>query len=153
MSLKKLLLINITMILFSWLSLAFFGKRNIKKFLPASIFIFILEAFNAQIGKKRKWWVNYNNPKSYFSGEFPMNIGPFLVGTMWILKKSFGDFKKFILINASLNAFFAFVLAKVTEKLKVVKLVRLNEFQFFLFMFYKAFLLYGFQYLFERNKA
>lgn len=32
------------------------------------------------------------------------------------------------------------------------RLVRLNEYQFFLRIFYKAFLLYGFQYLFENKK-
>ena len=51
-----------------------------------------------------------------------------------------------------LHAFFAFILIRITEKLKVVKLVRLNEFQFFLYFFYKAFFLYGFQYIIENKK-
>lgn len=153
MSLKTQWIVNIAMILLSWLSLPFFGQRNIKRFLPASILIVILEAINVQIGKKRKWWVFYNKPKSYLSGEFPFNIGPFFVGSMWILKWTYGNFKKFLLLNASVNALFAFVLIRLMEKLKVAKLVRLNQFQFFLYFFYKAFILYGIQKLVENKNC
>ncbi len=149
MSLKNQWLINIVMILLSWLSIPFVGRNSIKRFLPASILIFIFEVLNVQFGKKRKWWVFYNNPKSYASGEFPMDIGPFFVGTLWILKLTYCNFKKFIILNASINAFFAFVLTRLTEKLKVAKLVKLNQFQFFLYLFYKAIFLYGFQYLID----
>ena len=140
------------MVLLSWLSLSFFGWRNIKRYLPASVLVVILEALNVQVGKKRKWWVFFNKPNSYISGEFPFNIGPFLVGSMWILKWTYGNFKQFILLNATVNAFFAFILVRLTEKLKVLKLVRLNNIQFFLYFFYKAFFLYGFQYIIERKR-
>jgi hypothetical protein len=93
MSLKYQWLINIAMVLLSWLSLSFFGRRNIKRFLPASILVVFLEALNVQVGKRQKWWVFYNKPKSYISGELPFNIGPFLVGSMWILKWTYGNFK------------------------------------------------------------
>ena len=54
MSLKNQWLMNIAMVLLSWLSLFFIGKRNIKRFLPASVLVVILEALNVQIGKKTK---------------------------------------------------------------------------------------------------
>lgn len=152
MSLKNQWIVNITMVLLSWLSLSFFGWRNIKRFFPASILVVLLEGLNVQVGKRKKWWVFYNNPRSYISGEFPFNIGPFLVGSMWILKWTYGKFKLFLLLNAIINAFFAFILIRVMEKLKVAKLVRFNEFQFFLYFFYKAFFLYGFQYIFDNKK-
>jgi hypothetical protein len=72
MSLKYQWLINIAMVLLSWLSLSFFGRRNIKRFLPASILVVFLEALNVQVGKRQKWWVFYNKPKSYISGELPL---------------------------------------------------------------------------------
>ena len=43
MSLKNQWLMNIAMVLLSWLSLFFIGKRNIKRFLPASVLIFFVE--------------------------------------------------------------------------------------------------------------
>ncbi|WP_227939524.1 hypothetical protein [Alkalihalobacillus deserti] len=152
MSLKNQWLINIAMVLLSWLSLSFLGRRNIKRFLPASILVVFLEALNVQVGKRQKWWTFYNKPKSYISGELPFNIGPFLVGSMWILKWTYGNFKQFLLLNAIINAFFAFILVRVMEKLKVAKLVRLNNFEFFLYFFYKAPLLYGFQYIINKKK-
>jgi hypothetical protein len=152
MSLKNQWLINIAMIILPWLTLPFLGVRNIKKFLPASILIVVLEAINVQLGKKKKWWVFYNKPKSYIANEFPFNIGPFFVGSMWILKWTYGNFKQFIMLNATVDAFFAFIIVRLTEKLKVAKLVRLNNFQFFLYFFYKAFFLYGFQYIFDNKE-
>ncbi|WP_378931219.1 hypothetical protein [Metabacillus herbersteinensis] len=83
---KNQWLINITMVLLSWLSLSFLGRRNIKRFLPASVLVVFLEALNVQVGKKLKWWTFYNKPNSYITGELPFNLGPFLVGSMWILK-------------------------------------------------------------------
>jgi hypothetical protein len=59
MSLKKQWLINVVMILLAWSTIPFLGVSNIKRYLPASILIVILEGLNVQIGKKRKWWVFY----------------------------------------------------------------------------------------------
>ena len=97
------------MVLLSWLSLCFFGqKRHIKRFLPASVLIFFVEALNVQFAKKRKWWVFYNKPKSYVSGELPFNIGPFSALSMWVLKGSYGNFKRFLLLNAIFHSFLRF---------------------------------------------
>ncbi|MED3971726.1 hypothetical protein P4658_29195 [Priestia megaterium] len=153
MPLKKQWFINIAMIFLTWSSLPFLGKRNIKRFLPASILIVLIEGIHVQFGKKRKWWIFYNKPKSYLTGEFPFNIGPHLVGSMWILKWTYGNFKAFILLNAVVDAIFTFPLIHFLKKLKVVRLVRFSNLEFFFYIFYKAFLLYGFQYLFEtKNK-
>jgi hypothetical protein len=108
MSLKNQWGMNIAMILISWLSLALLGGRNFKRFFPASLLIIFLEALSAWIGKKRKWWVFYNKPNSFISGELPYNIGPFFVTSMWILKWSYGNFKRYLLLNAAVDAFFAF---------------------------------------------
>ncbi|MFC4323105.1 hypothetical protein [Litchfieldia salsa] len=152
MSINKQWTINIVMIVLSWISLLFMGSKSMKRFLPASIFIVVFEALNVQIGKKRKWWIFYKKPNSYFSGEFPFNIGPFFAGTIWILKLTYGNFKRFLMLNAIVDGFFAFVIPKWLEKLKVGKLVRLNHFQFFLYMFYKAYILYGFQKMIENSR-
>lgn len=93
------------------------------------------------------------------SGDFkqkggfnPFNIGPFFVTSRWMLKWSYGNFKRFLLLNAAVDAFFAFAVIKIIEKLEVVKLVRLNPFQFFLHFFYKALVLYGIQFVIENKK-
>ncbi|QIZ08715.1 hypothetical protein HFZ78_20075 [Priestia megaterium] len=151
MSNKNQWLLNVPMVLLVWLTLPFLGLHNIKKFLPASIFIVIIENLFAQIGKKRKWWVFYKkNP--YISVALPFYIGPFLVGSMWILKWTYGNFKRFISLNAIVDGMFTILMMGLLKKLKIVTLVRFNKIQFFLYMFLKSFLLYGFQYLIEKRK-
>ncbi|MFK9093792.1 hypothetical protein [Bacillus salipaludis] len=152
MSIKKQWLLNIVMILLSWLTIPLLGWRNIKRFLPASILAVLICCLDAQIGKKRKWWSFYNNPKSLIQNEFPFLIGPMLTMSLWTLKWAYGNFKKFIMLNAIGEAIFVSPLTRLFTKLKLYKLVQFNEFQFFLYFFYKAFFLYGFQYLFEKYK-
>ena len=151
MTLKNQWLLNILMVVLSWLSLLFIGTRNIKRFFPATLIIGIIEIMNARIGKKRKWWVFYNKPNSYLFSELPFNTGPFICISLWTLKLAYGNFKKFILLNAIVHAFFSFPYTIFAKKVRYYSLVRFNNFQFFLYFFSKAFLLYGFQYLFENR--
>jgi hypothetical protein len=58
-------LVNVAMVLITWLTIPLLGSRNIKRFLPASILIVVIDGISIQIGKKLKWWVFYNKPKSY----------------------------------------------------------------------------------------
>jgi len=152
MSNKNQWLLNVPMILLVWLTLPFLGVRNIKKFLPASIFIVIVEILLAQIGKERKWWVFYNK-NSFISVALPFYIGPFLIGSMWILKWTYGNFKRFLSFNAIVDGMFTILMMGLLKKLKLVTLVRFNKIQFFLYLFLKSFLLYGFQYLIEKRNA
>ena len=142
---------NIAMIVLPWLSVLFLGKRNIKRFFPAALITIIFEMMNAKVGQKRKWWVFNDKPKSFIRNELPFSLGPFLPGSMWILKFTYGNLKKFLLLNAIVDSFFAFILTKFLEKAKIARLGSLNEFQFFLYLFYKVFLLYIAQYLVENK--
>ncbi|MEH7590739.1 hypothetical protein V7247_28795, partial [Priestia megaterium] len=93
-----------------------------------------------------------NKPHSFIYNEFPFLIGPMLAVALWSLKWTYGNFKKFIILNALFQLFFAFLAKTLFVKIKLFKLVRFNAFQFFLYFFYKAFLLYGFQYIFESKR-
>ncbi|MFC0274593.1 hypothetical protein ACFFIX_25015 [Metabacillus herbersteinensis] len=149
---KRHLAFNIAMIVFPWLSVLFLGKRNIKRFFPAALITIIFEMMNAKVGQKRKWWVFYDNRKSFISNELPFSVGPFIPGSMWILKFTYGNLKNFLLLNAAVDGFFAFILTKFLEKVKIARLGRLNEFQFFIYLFYKVVLLYSAQYFVENKR-
>ncbi|WP_026582888.1 hypothetical protein [Bacillus sp. J33] len=155
MPLKQQYLLNVIMVLLAWLTVPLLGVNSIKRFFPASILIVLLEGIHVQFGKKRKWWVFYNKPKSYLTGEFPFNIGPHLIGSMWILKWTYGKFPQFLLLNAVIDFIFTFFIPALLKKLKVVSLKRMNNWQFFIYIFFKAPILYGLQYIFEefKNKA
>ncbi|WP_078412685.1 hypothetical protein [Priestia abyssalis] len=152
MSLKNQWLLNSAMILLSWLTLPLLGRRTIKRFLPSSILAILLCFIDVPIGKKRRWWSFYNKPRSFIQNEFPFLLGPMLAVSLWTLNWTYGNFKKFIILNALFEATFVSPITQLFTKLKLYKLVKLNEFQFFLYFFYKAFFLYGFQYLFEKYK-
>jgi hypothetical protein len=150
MSQKNQWLLNIVMVFLSWITIPFLGRETIKRFSPAAIFVFLICCIDVQVGKKNKWWSFYNKNNFFIPNELPFLIGPFLAGSMWTLKWTYGNFKTFIVTNAIMEAIFAFPITRLFTKLKVYKLKRFNEFQFFLFFFYKAFCLYGFQIVFEK---
>lgn len=152
MSMKNKWLFNIAMVLLSWISISFLEWRSIKRFFPAFIFVFLINCIDVPIGKKRRWWSFYNKPHSFIHNEFPFLIGPMLAVALWSLKWTYGNFKKFIMLNALFQLIFTFLAKSLFTKIKLFKLVRLNAFQFFLYFFYKAFFLYGFQYIFENKK-
>lgn len=152
MSKEQKRLFNIVMVLLSWISLSPMDWRSIKRFFPAFIFVFLINCFDVPIGKKRKWWFFYHKPNSFIQNEFPFLIGPMLAVALWTLKRGFGNFGKFITLNALYQIFFSFLAKTFFPKVKLFKLVRFNGFQFFIYFFYKAFLLYGFQYIFESKE-
>ncbi|OIK16184.1 hypothetical protein BIV60_05965 [Bacillus sp. MUM 116] len=153
MPLKMQRILNIAMVLLAWSTLPLLGVQNFKRFFPASFLIGVFEVCNAIIGKRRKWWVFYNKPNSYLFGEFPFNIGPIFIISLWILKWTYGNFVRFIFLNALVHVFFVFPFTFFAKKIRYYSLVRINKFQFFLYFFYKAVLFYWLQCLFERTKV
>ncbi|MBU9720046.1 MULTISPECIES: hypothetical protein [Bacillaceae] len=147
---KRHFIFNVVLIAIPWLSLLFIGKKDFKRFSPAGIMIIIFEIFNHIYGNKRKFWKFYDNSKSFLRDELPFSIGPYMPLSMWLLKNSYGNFKKFFLLNAVADAIFAFFLIELLKKIKIIRLNRLNNLQFFFYINYKAYLLYGFQYLYEK---
>ncbi|MDQ0252773.1 hypothetical protein J2S74_000145 [Evansella vedderi] len=149
---KRHLAFNIVMIIFPWLTLFFLGKRNIKRYFLASFVTVIFELINAKIGQKRKWWIFNNKTNSFITNELPFSAGPYIPLSMWILKLTYGNFKKFLLLNIVADGLFAFILTKILNKIKIARLGKLSEFQFFIYLFYKTFLLYGVQYFVENKE-
>jgi hypothetical protein len=151
MASKRHVLFNLIIIIIPWLSLIFIGKRNIKRYSLVSVIIGYFETLNHIYGNQRKWWKFYDTPKSFLRDELPFDIGSYIPLSMWILTFSYGNFKKFVLLNALANGIFAFIFMPFIKKIKIVRLNRLNYLQFFIYIHYKAYILYGLQYLFEKT--
>lgn len=141
---------NLSIIIIPWLTLVFLGKNSIKRYSLSGVFIVIFEILNHMYGHKRKWWKFYDKRKSFIKDELPFSIGPYLPLCMWFLKFSYGNFKKFVLLNVIADGLFAFPIIEILKKFKIVRLNRLNHFQFFIYLHYKAYILYGVQRLFEK---
>lgn len=153
MTSRRHVVFNLAIILIPWLSMLFIGKRSIKRYYVSSVIIGIFEIINHLYGQKGNWWKFYDKPKAFIRDELPFDIGPYMPISMWILKFSYGNFKKFVLLNVFANGLFAFFFIPLLEKFKIVRLNRLNYFQFFIYIHYKAYILYGVQYLLERLKG
>ncbi|MCM3567261.1 hypothetical protein [Neobacillus mesonae] len=149
---KRHLIFNLAIILIPWGSLMFIGKRNLKRYSFAGIFIVIFEIINHLYGHKRHWWKFYDKKDAFFKDELPFSIGPYMPVSLWLLKYSFGSFKKFVVLNVIFDGLFAFLFIDIFKKMKIVSLNRINHIQFFIYLHYKAYLLYGFQYLVEKLK-
>lgn len=149
---RRHLLFNIAIIAIPWLSLIFIGKKSFKRYSFTGIFIVVFEIVNHIYGHRRNWWKFYDGYKSFFKDELPFSIGPYMPFTMWLLKYSYGNFKKFVLLNVIADGVFAFVLMDVMKKFKIISLNGLTRVQFFFYIHYKAYLLYAVQYLIEKYR-
>jgi len=152
MASKRHRVFNLFIILIPWLSILFIGKRSMKRFSAAGVFIVIFEIINHLYGHKKKWWKFYEKRQSFVRDELPFDIGPYMPMSLWILKYTYNDFKKYALVNAIANGGFAFIGMPILKKMKILRLNRINYFQFFIYIHYKAYILYGVQYLIEKVK-
>jgi hypothetical protein len=146
------LVFNLAIIIIPWLSLLFIGKRSFKRYSISGVFIVIFEIINHLYGHRRNWWKFYDKRKSFIKDELPFSVGPYMPFSMWLLKISYGNFKKFVLLNVISDGLFAFFFIDVLKRLKIISLNGINHIQFFLYLHYKAYLLYGVQYLVEKTK-
>ncbi|WP_066059709.1 hypothetical protein [Robertmurraya korlensis] len=149
---RRHFLFNLSIIAIPWLSLLFIGKKSFKRYSFAGLFIVGFEIINHIYGHRRNWWKFYDGYKSFFKDELPFSIGPYMPLSMWLLKHSYGNFKKFLLLNVIADGLFAFVVMDVLKKCKIISLNGLNRTQFFFYIHFKAYLLYAVQYLTEKYR-
>jgi hypothetical protein len=153
MATKRHKVLNLLLILFPWLTMLFIGKRSLKRYSISGVFIIIFEIINHLYGHHKKWWTFYDKRKSSFiRDELPFDLGPYMPMSLWILKYSYGNLKKYALINAIANGLFSFIGIPILKKVRIVELKRINYLQFFIYIHYKAYILYGVQYLLEKIK-
>ncbi len=144
MKYSKLLLL--LMMILPWFSLQLMGKSSVKRFLPAGLFISCVVRIINFIAKKQKWWWWYEKLHPKVSGVTPFILGPFLIGSMWILKLTYGKFFRYMTLNLIIDSLFTFFGVKWLQKFGIASLVRLNKIQLLLIMTIEALVLYLFQY-------
>jgi hypothetical protein len=135
-----------------WFSLSFFERKSFKRFLPATIFICTFVQIEDIFATKHKWWWFYENLFPRLKGITPLIIGPFLVGTLWILKLTYGKFFLYLLTNTVIHIIFAFPIVNWLKKMGIASLVRLSRVRLILLFLGKAVLLYSVQSAYEYLK-
>ncbi|MBT2259637.1 hypothetical protein [Priestia megaterium] len=139
---KKYLL---AVLILPWFSIPLLGKRNLKRFFLPSLIINLIVLAECFLARKRTWWYFYKSLHPKMLGEIPLLFGPFLVGTMWIFKFTYGNFRNFMITNFILDAFFVYILMSWFKKIGYGSMVRLKRYHFLLIFTTKAAFLYGLQ--------
>ncbi|MEN8702310.1 hypothetical protein [Bacillus infantis] len=152
MTSRRHVLFNLTIIIVPWLSMLFIDKRSFKRYSLAGAIIGIFEILNHIYGHQKKFWKFYDKPKSFIRDELPFDLGPYMPVSLWILKFSYGNFKKFILLNTLFHAIFTWIFMPFLKKIKIIRLDRISYLQFFFYIHYKAYLLYAVQHLVEKMR-
>ncbi|MEH7494987.1 hypothetical protein [Neobacillus niacini] len=138
------------MLVLSWLTIPLLGKKAIKRYLPASFLMAIVVWLEGKLAKKRKWWWYYVKIHPKLTGGFPLIWGPFLIGSIWILRFTYGKFKWYVLLNLVVDTIFTYKFVDMLKDLGIASLVRLKKYQLSILFFVKSLLLYGFQVIREK---
>lgn len=147
---KKLYLVLI--ILLSWLTVPFIGKRDFKRFYPEAIFMCLYVLIEGFIAEKNKWWTIKERLLPNLSGELPMILGPFFAGSIWILKLTYGRPLLYILLNTVVDAFFAYPFYTWFKKIGIWKLLRFSQLKLFMLFLMKSIFMYVFHMAFVDKK-
>lgn len=142
--------ILVALLVLPWLSTPFMGLKSLKRFLPAALLINVMVSLESIIARRRVWWWVFKTIGKGGKGEMPFLLGPFVVGSLWILKSTHGHFSKFLLYNGIIDSFFAFVMMSWFKRLGIAALVNMKRSQLFLLFTANAILLYGFQTIVDR---
>jgi hypothetical protein len=143
-------MIILLMAVLPWLSIPLLKKSELKRFLPGAIFMALYVMAEGSLAEKRKWWWFPFKVRPNVLGEIPLIIGPFFVGSLWILKYTFGKFNLYLLVNIIIDSFFTYLGLTWLKKIGYVSLVRINKFQLSLIFLFKTFFMYGFQLMYEK---
>jgi cellulose synthase/poly-beta-1,6-N-acetylglucosamine synthase-like glycosyltransferase len=133
-----------------WLSILIIGKKTLRRFLPGSIFMSLYLIAEGRFAEKKKWWWFPYSVKPNVLAEFPLIFGPFIVGSLWILKYTYGKFNLYLLVNILIDSFFTYFGLKWFKKIGYVSLIRLSKIQLSIVFLIKTIVLYGFQIVYEK---
>jgi hypothetical protein len=126
------------------------GKRNFKRYLPGAFFIIVWISVESIVAKRRAWWRFYEKLIPNVMGELPLLFGPFFIGSIWILKFTFGKFFRYLLVNLVMDVLFSYPGMYVLKRMGIASLVRLKHYQMAILFMAKSVLMYVVQMIAEK---
>ncbi len=130
-------------VVLSWLSTLFLSKKEMRRYMPVALFCSLAFAFIFEAGISFHWWA-VKEP-SYPLINIPIFIyGPYLIGTIWIFKYTYGRFWLFLATNIVLDYALIFFLIDWFIQRGVWE-AYISYFQALLITTALAVLLYGYQ--------
>ncbi len=135
----------VLIMLISWIFLLITDKEAFKKYLPASIFMSMLVYMESLMAEKLNWWKITTKLIPNLNGNLPFVVGPFLSGSLWILKFTYKNLFLYIIVNFIVDTMFVYPFYTIFKRLGIWKLIKINQFQLSLLFFGKSMLMYIFQ--------
>lgn len=99
------------------------------------------------VAKKRRWWWWYETLHPKLSGSIPFILGPFLIGSLWIMKWTYGKFIEFITLNLIVDGVFTYIVVPYLTKFGIASLIRMRKIQLMYVFAVLASLLYSIQFI------
>ncbi|MFP7298853.1 hypothetical protein [Neobacillus niacini] len=141
----------LVIMLLPWLTVPFIGKKAMKRFSLTAAFIGLLFGLQSVYANKKGWWRVHTRLFPNVLGEIPFIIGPFFVGSIWILKFTFGKFLRYTLINLGVDFFHIYIFVNWLHRVGIASLIRLKEYQALILFTANAAIMYGFQWLIDKK--
>lgn len=143
--LKKYKQYLLGLLILPWLSVPLLGKKAFKQFSLSALFMCLFVVGESYVARKKVWWWFFKKLTPRTSGEFSLIWGPFFIGTLWILKMSYGKKLRYFILNLVVHLTFVYGILKWFKKIGYASLINLEKYQLVLIFTFKQILLYLFQ--------
>lgn len=127
----------------AWASTLFLKKEEMRRYMPAALFCIVALTFILEAGITLQWWVVTET--TFPLVNMPIFIyGSYLIGTIWILKYTYGRFWIFLATNIILDFILIFFILDWLVQ-RGVCIFYISYFQVLLITTLLAVLIYGYQ--------
>ncbi|MGG7620547.1 hypothetical protein [Bacillus coreaensis] len=144
--------IRIIQLVLPWITIVFLPKKSFRQYFPVSIFASFLVTGMCLLAIPYKWWSVKGGWRAKVLNDWSFILGPFIVGTLWIFYFTFGNFKKYFVVNLFMDSLFSFPLSYLFQRLKLFKLVNFRPKHIFITFISFSLIIYGFELLLKRIK-
>ncbi|PWW28858.1 hypothetical protein DFO73_10594 [Cytobacillus oceanisediminis] len=148
---KVTTVIRILHLVIPWLTIFFLPKKSFNKFSTVSAFAGILVFAMSILAIPFKWWTVDGGNRHKLVNDLTFILGPFFIGTLWIFHFTFGNFKRYLAVNAVVDLLFAYPLNYLYQRFNLYSLVKFKPIHIFLFFTSYAWIIYGYQEFVHRN--
>lgn len=144
--------IRIGLLVISWGSIIlFYDKKSLRKFAPVATLATMFLLIQSMLAIPFKWWTASGGVKNKIFNDLSFILGPFITGTLWIFRFTYGKFGLYMLLNTIMDYLLAYPLNALFEKWNVYKLVKMKPKHIFITSMVYAVTIYLYQNFISKN--
>ncbi|WLD91682.1 hypothetical protein [Alkalihalobacillus sp. AL-G] len=148
---KNIKWIRLAILITSWMTVPLLGKKTFWRFFPAASFITLLLSLESEVSRGRNWWKIKGYKTKGRTLSIPFVYGPFMVGSIWILKWTYGHFFRYLFVNVVMDSFFSFVVSPIVERIGFYRLKKFTRPTIFWNFIIFSLIMYSYQLKMEKN--